>query len=574
MALSSATPPERRQQNKGLGLDQALHALQSRFTSGISPIGPVLAWLDWAAHLANSPHTLLELQRLAALNAVRITATPGAPPPPTPQSAADHRFAHPGWASWPFNLWSQGFQLAEAWALRAAAPPGMSHENARIIGFAVRQAMDMVSPSNLPWANPEVIEAARATGGRNFIEGMHNLLEDFKKIPGSQPKEAPLQVGRDIAATPGKVVLRTRLMELIQYAPTTAQVRPEPILIVPAWIMKYYILDLSPRNSLIAWLTAQGFTVFAMSWKNPGRAERDVTLDDYRTLGVMAALDAITAVTGAPSVHACGYCLGGTLLSITAAAMARDNDTRLASVTLLAAQTDFTEAGELQLFITDDQIAFLADIMAARGYLESSQMAGAFQMLRTNDLIWSRAIRRYMLGAQEFPNDLMVWNEDGTRMPARMHAEYLQRLFHDNDLAEGRLLAGGAPVALGDIDAPLFAVSTETDHIAPWRSVYKIGLLNDGDLTFVLTAGGHNAGIVSEPGHRHRHFRIAHRPRGGRHADPTAWLAATPPQDGSWWTAWGAWLANLSGAPVHPPPMGNDTYPPIGSAPGTYVLEH
>ena len=557
----------------GAGFNRALHAFQARFTYGISPIGPFLAGLDWAAHMANSPGTWFDLQREAMREASRLLgalADPASAPAITP-SPQDHRFTHPGWKTFPFNAMSQSFLLAENWVARAAAvPSGVEPENTRIVAFAARQLVDMLSPSNLPWANPEVLQAARDTGGRNFLDGFANLLQDLRDIVGhGNDAPPPLTVGKDLAATPGKVVLRTELMELIQYAPTTDLVRPQPVLIVPAWIMKYYILDLSPHNSLIKYLVGQGFTVFAISWRNPGRELSDVSLDGYRTQGVKAAMDVVERLCGAAKIHGCGYCLGGTLLAIAAAAMARDKDARLASLTLLAAQTDFTEAGELQLFINEDQISFLSDLMCVRGYLESGQMAGAFQMLRSNDLVWSRAVRRYMLGEQEFANDLMVWNADGTRMPARMHAEYLQQLFHDNDLAEGRFMAGGGPVALGNISAPLFAVGTEADHIAPWQSVYKIGLLNDGDLTFVLTSGGHNAGIVSEPGHAHRHFRIAHRPHGGHHNGPAEWKAATPTQEGSWWPAWTAWLAALSGPPGARPAMG----PALAEAPGTYVFE-
>lgn len=563
------------QQEIGAGLDEALHALQGRFTFGISPIGPTRAWLDWASHMANSPASWLTLGHAALLNGLRLATALADPAggPAITSPPEDHRFTHKGWSAWPFSAWSQGFLLAEGLAAQAATlPPGVETANVRMMAFGTRQLMDILSPSNLPWANPEVIEAARASGGANFVEGALHWLEDAQALWQHQPAAvSSLQVGHDLAVTAGKVVFRNELMELIQYAPSTPGVRPQPVLIVPAWIMKYYILDLSPQNSLIRWLVGQGFTVFAISWVNPRRDLAEVSLDDYRTDGVMAALDVVSDICGSAGIHACGYCLGGTLLSIAAAAMARDGDQRLASMTLLAAQTDFTEAGELQLFITEDQIAFLSDLMRARGYLESTQMAGAFQMLRTNDLVWSRAVRRYMLGAEEFPNDLMVWNADGTRMPARMHAEYLERLFHDNDLAEGRFEAGGKDVVLGDIQAPLFAVGTEADHIAPWRSVYKIGLLNDGDLTFVLTSGGHNAGIVSEPGHQHRHFRMGHRPRGGLHMSPETWQKVAPSVEGSWWPSWAAWLAQHSDGAGPPPAMGSDHYPALCDAPGTYV---
>jgi polyhydroxyalkanoate synthase len=291
-------------------------------------------------------------------------------------------------------------------------------------------------------------------------------------------------------------------------------------------------------------------------------------MDDYRTMGPMAALDAIGSICGPVPVHGCGYCLGGTLLSITAAAMARDGDDRLASLSLLAAQTDFTEAGELQLFISDSQLAFLDDVMAQQGTLDSAQMAGAFQMLRSNDLVWSQAINSYMLGRHDESSDLMAWNADGTRMPARMHSQYLRRLFLNNELAEGRFVACGKPVSLTDIRAPFFVIGTETDHIAPWRSVYKIHLLNPGEITFVLTSGGHNAGIVSEPGHAHRSFHLGTHAACDRYVDPDEWTATAERRDGSWWPVWTAWLDHRSGLAQRPPALGDGP-----DAPGSYVLE-
>ena len=305
----------------------------------------------------------------------------------------------------------------------------------------------------LPPDESRILRHTIGAGGLNLLKGWQNWIEDWERaISGKKPIGAEnFVVGRDVARTPGKIVYRNRLIELIQYAPATAAVRPEPVLIVPAWIMKYYILDLSPENSLVKYLTEQGFTVFMISWKNPGPDDRDLGMEDYRTLGVMSALDVVNAIVPNQKVHAAGYCLGGTLLSIAAAAMARDDDDRLATKTLFAAQTDFTEAGEIMLFIDESQIAFLEDMMWEQGFLDSRQMAGAFQMLRTNDLIWSHVIHDYMLGGRQQMTDLMAWNADATRMPYRMHSEYLRSLFLNNDLAEGRFLAGGKPITLTDI---------------------------------------------------------------------------------------------------------------------------
>ena len=568
--------PKRLEIRSWQDVDRALHALQGRLTRGLSPIALWLAYLDWAMHLANAPARQSMLRVLALKQFARAVAAAFGQEEIAP-APNDSRFADPAWQTQPFRFFYQSFLLAEEW-WRAAVEKqdGVAKENQRIVEFSTRQIVDVFSPSNVPWLNPEVIQTTIRSGGLNLLIGTANFLEDWHTFITGQPQaqRSEFAVGKNLAVTPGKVVARTRLMELIQYSPATKEVRPEPVLIVPAWIMKYYILDLSPHNSLIRYLVEQGFTVFAISWRNPGPELADVSMEDYRLEGVMAALDAVQSITKQNRIHACGYCLGGTLLSIAASAMCRDDDDRLASVTLLAAQTDFTEAGELQIFITEDQVAFLSDLMQWQGYLESGQMAGAFQLLRSNDLIWSRSIRNYMLGQRDHPNDLMFWNADGTRMPARMHTEYLTRLYLNNDLAEGRFPAGGKPVSINDIKLPFFVVGTETDHVAPWRSVYKIHLLNDSEITFILTSGGHNAGIVSEPGHPRRHYRILTRPAEGRYISPDEWFTRAELHDGSWWPEWTAWLHARSGIPVSPPPLGNDAYPPLCDAPGTYVLEH
>jgi polyhydroxyalkanoate synthase len=339
--------------------------------------------------------------------------------------------------------------------------------------------------------------------------------------------------------------------------------------------MKYYILDLSPHNSLVKYLVDHGHTVFVVSWRNPTADDRDLGMEDYRQLGLLAALDAISAIVPGRRVHAVGYCLGGTMFAITAAAMVRDGDERLRSLTLFATETDFTEPGELGLFIDESQVAYLQNLMWDQGYLDSGQMAGAFQMLRPYELIWSRVVREYLLGERQLPNDLMAWNADGTRLPYRMHSEYLHGLFLRNDLFEGRYLAGGRPVTLGDIRVPVFMVATVRDHVAPWRSVYKLNLVAETELTFLLTSGGHNAGIVSEPGHRHRSYQVATRPAGAPYTPPDVWVATAPMQKGSWWPAWQGWLADRSGGRGAPPPMGAPSrgYPALADAPGSYVHE-
>jgi polyhydroxyalkanoate synthase len=575
--LSSETSPDTPELKnpvaaRAAAMDAMLHVWQSRFTGGKSPSTVALAFLDWTAHAANAPFRTAAVGRTALTQWQRLGAAMLGGAPVIAPKPDDRRFDNPAWSRKPFNLLVQSVLLGEAfWEHVIDSPGGVDRHNRRIVNFQLRQWLDMMSPSNIPWANPEVIDATRATGGQNLLAGWENFRRDQAGRHSAAAATAGFVVGGNLAATPGGVVFRNALMELIQYTPTTATVAAEPVLIVPAWIMKYYILDLSQGNSLVRWLVAQGHTVFMISWRNPDAAMRDTSLDDYRDQGVMAAIGAVQDICGPARIHAAGYCLGGTLLSIAAAAMAGVDDNRLASLSLFAAQTDFTEAGELQLFITEDQLDFLNDIMQSQGYLDSAQMAGAFQMLQSNDLIWSHAIHDYLLGGHDTPNDLMAWNADGTRLPARMHIEYLRQLFLNNDLAEGRFEVAGRTLAMGDVSLPVFLVGTERDHIAPWRSVYKLFHLNNGEITFVLTSGGHNAGIVSEPGHPRRHFRLRTRPAGGHTPGPAEWQRATAPQDGSWWVAWAAWLAAQTPArparQVPPPKMGKALAP----APGAYV---
>lgn len=566
-------------------LDKGLKASVAKFTAGLSPIALAAAYSDWALHLAAAPGKQLQLLEKAAKKSSKFanyaafcSAHPGAPKTcidPLPQ---DRRFRSENWQKWPFDMIYQGFLLNQQWWYNATTGvEGVTQQHENVVEFAARQILDVVSPSNFILTNPDILQTTIREGGWNLVRGWQNFVEDAVRAnTGQKPVDAEeFEVGRNLATSPGKVVYRNDLIELIQYAPTTDTVRPEPILIVPAWIMKYYILDLSETNSLVRFLTDQGFTVFMVSWMNPDADDRDLGMDDYLSLGVMAALDAAESITPSKDIHAVGYCLGGTLLSIAAAAMARDGDDRLKTLTLLAAQTDFTEAGELQLFINESQLTFLEDMMWNQGYLDTTQMAGTFQLLRSNDLIWSHVIHDYLMGERSPMIDLMAWNADATRMPYRMHSEYLRKLYLNNDLAEGRYRMGGRPVTVSDIRAPVFLVGTERDHVAPWRSVYKLNLLSDTDVTFILTSGGHNAGIVSEPGHPRRHYRIATKLKDASYVGPDRWMAETDPVDGSWWSALTDWLAKRSSDPVSPPPLGSKKtgYPPLCDAPGTYVFQ-
>ena len=564
-------------------VDRTLHAGLAQLTKGLSPAALLLAWSDWAIHVAAQPARSTQVLMVRPLMQAMEAACQALQPlpnhvPPTPDAhEEDRRLADPSWDAWPFNLYRQAFRTGAQWLRELTeGVPGVEDHHERVVSFAAQQVHGMCSPANSPFTHPLVLQRTAATGGLNLVQGARNWAEDLQRsVRRLQPVGAENFVpGRDVAITPGKVVLRNHVMELIQYAPTTATVHAEPVLIMSAWIMKYYILDLSPHNSLIRYLVDKGHTVFAISWRNPDAEDRDVGIGDYLAHGLMAGLDAIGAIVPGQRVHAVGYCLGGTLLAIGAAAMARDHDDRLATVTLLAAQTDFTEPGELALFIDESQLSFMEDLMARQGYLDSSQMAGAFQLLRAQDLIWSPMVQNYLLGERTPMTDLMAWNADGTRMPYRMHADYLRSLFLENALARGRFLVNSRPVSLGDIEVPIFAVGTRTDHVAPWHSVYKLNLLCDTSISFVLTEGGHNAGIVSEPGHAHRSYRILHRDRNSPYVPPEAYAARAEHVDGSWWPALQGWLADRSGPRRKPPRMGHAQrgYAPICDAPGSYVM--
>ncbi|MET3106279.1 polyhydroxyalkanoate synthase [Oxalobacteraceae bacterium GrIS 1.18] len=570
-------------------LDRTMHANMARLTMGISPASLTQAYADWAAHLAVSPAKWLRLiEKSARKNARLLNYLPKAMTnteqvpciAPLPQ---DRRFQEDAWKQWPFNFYSQAFLLQQQWWHNATTGvEGVSAHHQDVVSFMARQMLDTMSPVNFALTNPVVLETTVKEYGLNLLRGAQNLCEDMERATcGKSPIGAENFVpGKQVALTKGKVVFRNRLIELIQYEPTTAKVHAEPLLIVPAWIMKYYILDLSPENSLVRFLVDQGHTVFMISWHNPTVEDRDLGMDDYLQLGILAALTTIQTIVPNKKINAMGYCLGGTLLAIAAAYLCnelasekKEKKEILNSVTLLAAQTDFTEAGELMLFIDDSQLSYLDDMMWEKGYLDTKQMAGAFQMLRSNDLIWSPLVQQYLLGRRTPLNDLMAWNADATRMPYRMHSEYLRKLFLNNDLFEGRYEIAGRRVALNDIRVPMFVVATENDHVAPWHSVYKIKVATDADVTFLLTSGGHNAGIVSEPGHDNRHFHFNTENSSNHHVDPDEWLAALEQQEGSWWPVFAGWLGKHAGNLVKPPAIAAAAKQLDCAAPGEYVLE-
>ncbi|WP_084170230.1 PHA/PHB synthase family protein [Paraburkholderia ferrariae] len=564
--------------------NRTAHAAMAAMTFGLSPISLALAAIDWGTHLAAAPGKCFDLATRAVLGAALVPAQVAASQQDEDENnsgvavhagEADPRFAAAAWSNWPFHLYRDGFLGVQRWWREATrGVPGVEHHHEQLMSFVARQWLDACSPGNFIATNPVVLDATVRSGGANLAAGARNWLDDALALSASRAgvhARGPQAFvpGRDVACTPGRVVWRNELCELLQYAPATPGVAREPILIVPSWIMKYYILDLQPHDSMIRFLVESGFTVFVISWRNPGAQARDLGLDDYLRDGFLAAFEAVRPRCGA-AVHAVGYCLGGTLLAIGAAALARDGrHDALHTITLLAALTDFSEPGELGLFIDASELAALDALMWRQGYLDGSQMSAAFQLLNARDLIWSRMMSEYLLGRRTKRNDLMSWNDDTTRMPYRMHTEYLTQLFLDNDLAAGRYCVDGRPVALSDIEAPMFVVGTERDHVSPWRSVYKLHLLTHNALTFVLTAGGHNAGIVSEPGHAHRYYRCATREPGGAYRSRNEFVKETPAVDGSWWLAWRDWLRERSTGevPARTPEAG------LGAAPGEYVLE-
>ena len=566
-------------------LDRKSRSNLARFTLGISPVAVATDYFDWLGHLAIVPGKQARLAEKAVRKAVRLglyaaqaTIAPNTPPciESLPQ---DRRFAHAGWQRWPYNIIHQAFLLDQQWWHNATTGVrGVSKHNERAVTFITRQFLDMFSPSNMPFLNPEVMQKTFEQGGANFLRGFQYLIDDAKRnVKGEKPAGAEaFQVGRDVAITPGKVVYRNHIMELIQYSPTTETVHREPVLMLSAWMMKYYILDLSPHNSMVKYLVDKGHTVFMISWFNPGPADRDLSMDDYRSLGIMAALEAISVIVPGKKVHAVGYCLGGILLTITAAAMARDGKDHLASLTLFTTMTDFTEVGEISVFMDASEVSYISDMMWEKGYLDSKQASGGFQLLKSKDLIWSKMVREYFLGERQPMFDLMAWNADGTRMPYRQHSELIRRLYRDNELAQGHYRIDGQPIVLSDIHVPIFSVAAQRDHVAPWRSVYKLHLQSDAaELTFVLTSGGHNVGVISEPGHPRRSYQITTRREGERYVSPDTWQAQTPKQEGSWWPAWQAWLSDHSGGRVPPPAMGSPEkgYQPLNNAPGSYVFQ-
>jgi polyhydroxyalkanoate synthase subunit PhaC len=486
----------------------------------------------------------------------------------------DRRFKDEAWKeSEVFDFIKQSYLLSARFVQDVVTKvDGLDAATAQKVDFYARQFIDAMSPSNFLLTNPEVLRRTAESRGENLIKGLNNLLTDLERGRGNlrikMTDAEAFKLGENIAVTPGKVVFQNDLMQLIQYTPTTEKVLKRPLLIIPPWINKFYILDLRPKNSLVRWAVSQGHTVFMVSWVNPDSKLAEKGFNDYMREGVLGALSAIEAATGETAVNAIGYCLGGTLLASTLAWMSAHGDDRIKSATFFVTLMDFRESGELNVFIDEEQLKMLEEKMNKRGYLEGSEMATTFNMLRANDLIWSFVVNNYLMGNDPFPFDLLYWNSDSTRMPARMHSFYLRNMYQENRLAEpGGITLEGTPIDLSTVDVPAYFLSTREDHIAPWKSTYRGTHLLGGENRFVLAASGHIAGVVNPPdGGKYSHWINAERPE-----DPEAWFLGATEIAGSWWPDWQRWITALDKRHVKAREPGDGKLKPIEDAPGSYV---
>jgi polyhydroxyalkanoate synthase len=486
----------------------------------------------------------------------------------------DRRFADSWWNEQPvFDFVKQAYLVNARWLHSAVRRvDALDAETQRKIEFYTRQFVDAWAPSNFVATNPRVLRETLETGGENLVRGLEHLVEDLERGRGrldiAMTDYKAFTLGENVATTSGKVIFQNDLMQLIQYAPLTETVYRRPLLIVPPWINKFYILDLKPQNSFIRWAVEQGHTVFIISWVNPDDRHSCKTFDDYMLEGPLAALDAIAEAIGEREANVIGYCIGGTLLVCTLAWMAKTGDRRFASAAFFTALTDFADAGEIMVFIDEDQIRLLEDHVARKGYLEGHHMAAVFNLLRDNDLIWSFVINNYLLGHEPFPFDLLYWNADSTRMPAAMHSFYLRNMYLENQLIEpdGITLAG-VSLDLRDIALPVYQLSTESDHIAPWKSTYALSRLVRGPYKFVLSGSGHIAGVINPPvNNKYCYWTNPKNP-----STPGKWFTAATRHDGSWWRDWAAWVAEHGGDEVPARTPGNGKLKPIEDAPGSYV---
>ncbi|MCE2509872.1 MAG: class I poly(R)-hydroxyalkanoic acid synthase [Alphaproteobacteria bacterium] len=511
----------------------------------------------------------LELWQHATNRAMGIEAAPVIEP-----EDSDRRFEHPEWDNNPmFAYIKQSYLLTSRWmqSLPSKAE-NLDPDDARKVDFYTRQFVNAIAPSNFVLTNPEVLQATIESRGENLVRGLQNLLEDLESGKGHlqilQTDPDAFKLGKNIASTPGKVVYQSDLMQLIQYEPTTKQVYKRPLLIIPPWINKYYILDLREKNSFVRWALEKGHTVFMISWVNPDERYADKSFEDYMYEGPLAALDAIEKATGEKQANVVGYCIGGTLLASTLAYLAANNDRRVHSATFLTTMVDFEEPGELAVFIDEEQLAELEEKMDNRGYLEGREMATTFNMMRENDLIWSFVVNNYLLGKDPFPFDLLFWNSDSTRMPAKMHSFYLRHMYLENRLSKPKgITLGSTPIDLRKVKVPTYLLACREDHIAPWKSVYAATQLYGGTNRFVLSASGHVAGVVNPPAKNKYGFWTSDTNPG----TPEAWLAGAEQKEGSWWQDWAKWIAGQGGSKVEARLPGKGGLKPIEAAPGSYV---
>jgi polyhydroxyalkanoate synthase subunit PhaC len=485
----------------------------------------------------------------------------------------DKRFKQPEWSQNAIFSFVKDSYLVAAKSILSAVREvkGMDDATARKVDFYTRQFVDALSPSNFVATNPEVLTATLETGGQNLLRGLENLLVDLERGNGrlsiTMTDMKAFRLSENIATTPGKIVYQNELMQLIQYKSSTQEVRRLPLLIVPPWINKFYVLDLQPKNSFIKWAVDQGHTLFVISWVNPDQKLAEKNFENYMIEGPLAALAAIESATGERNVNTIGYCLGGTLLASTAAHLAARGDDRIASATYFATLVDFTDVGDMAVFIDEKQLVSLERRMQERGYLDAQDMATTFNMLRANDLIWSFVVDNYLLGKKQMPFDLLFWNSDSTRMPAAMHSFYLRKMYQQNLLAKPcGINLGGTPIDLSKIKTPTFILSTREDHIAPWKSTYAATHLYSGPVKFVLSASGHMAGVISAPGGKCGHWANDNLP-----PSPDEWFAGATPHLGSWWPVWDEWITQLDSGRVPAREPGGGKLTIIEDAPGSYV---
>jgi polyhydroxyalkanoate synthase subunit PhaC len=488
----------------------------------------------------------------------------------SPGGAADRRFAAPEWSNNPFyRTLKEAYLLASDWLAKQGEADGMEEAERHRIAFHLRQFIDAMSPSLLLLSNPAALRRAMETGGASIADGLRNLMADLKAGRLQMVDEAAFAPGRNLALTPGKVVHRNRLIELIQYAPQTAVVHARPLLILPPWINKYYILDMQPKNSMVRHLVEQGFTVFVVSWKNPDAAMDGITIEDYMDLGVLEASDVVRGIAGSDQLNVMGYCIGGTLLAMVLAWLAAKQDDRFASASFMVSLQDFSRVGDTAMFLGESGIDYVEQQMLERGYLDSREMANMFNLLRSNDLIWANVVNNYLMGEKPPAFDLLYWNSDGTRMARAAHSWYLRNTYVENNLiVPGKIRLKGEAIDLGRITLDLYAVGAEKDHIVPWDAAWRVTQLVGGKARYILASSGHIAGVINPPGGKGTYWSNQERA-----ATAEEWRRAAAKHDGSWWSDWTGWLAERSGPMGSPPPMGSATQPPLEDAPGSYVLE-